>query len=217
MGPERATPSTTDSPSGIELEVTVVNGNLRLMTRRIEHRSTSHRPARHIHAALVDTDYLRARLAELGGDVAELVSHSASGAGVHLRTRQRIPDRDLPAVLRPVLPGSTLLERSETWRERESEHFTGEVAAMLRGIPGSVTASLWLRDLEEPHTEHAELTAGDSETGKLPAVSEFLLQGEIGVKLPLLADKPEELLERWVRTLIEQECEFTHRWLSGIR
>ncbi|NYH78723.1 hypothetical protein FHR84_002048 [Actinopolyspora biskrensis] len=187
------------------------------MTRRIEHRSTSHRPARHIHAALVDTDYLRARLTELGGDVAELVSHSATEDGVHFRTRQRIPDRDLPAVLRPVLPGSTLLERSETWRERDPEHFTGEVAAMLRGVPGSVTASLWLRDLEEEHNGDAEPTAGEPEVEKLPDVSEFLLQGEIRVKLPLLADKPEELLERWVRTLIEQECEFTHRWLSGVR
>ncbi|WP_438387167.1 DUF2505 domain-containing protein [Actinopolyspora saharensis] len=202
------------------------------MARRIEHRSTSHRPARHIHAALIDTDYLGARLTELGGDVAELVSHSTSEEGVHFRTRQRIPDRDLPAVLRPVLPGSTVLERSETWRERDTEHFTGEVAGMLRGIPGSVTASLWLSDLEQPPPEHADHTAGQPEAGqseagqseagqpaagRLPAISEFLLQGEIGVKLPLLADKPEELLERWVRTLIAQECEFTHRWLSGVR
>src|SRR5436190_8913876 len=53
------------------------NGSLRRMSSQIDYRHSSTFPAATVYGALVDPAYLRARLAELGGAEAAIVSHRA--------------------------------------------------------------------------------------------------------------------------------------------
>jgi uncharacterized protein DUF2505 len=65
-------------------------------------------------------------------------------------------------------------------------------------MPGSITASLRLRDL----------SAADA-----PA-SEFLVEGVVQVNIPLLGGKLESLFASKVRKLLADEHRFTTDWLS---
>ncbi|WP_092926125.1 DUF2505 domain-containing protein [Actinopolyspora alba] len=179
------------------------------MTRRIEHHSMSRWPAARIHAALVDEACLRERLDELGGAAALLVSHTVTEHDVRFQCRQQLPERDLPGVVRGVLGGSPVVDRSETWR-REDGHFVGEVAATLRGVPSTVTGSLWLRDLAPG--EAVETTGATAE--ERPWASEFVFRGEVSVRLPFLTDRAEELLAAQVRRVIARERKFLADRLS---
>ncbi|WP_092976865.1 DUF2505 domain-containing protein [Actinopolyspora lacussalsi] len=179
------------------------------MTRRIEHHSMSRWPAARIHAALVDEACLRERLDELGGAAALLVSHTVTEHDVRFQLRQQLPEQDLPGVIRGVLGGSPVVDRSETWRRREDGHFVGEVAATLRGVPSTVTGSLWLRDLTPGEEVDTDTAAGDR-----PWASEFVFHGEVSVRLPFLSERAEELLAGQVRRVIAQERKFLADRLS---
>ncbi len=167
------------------------------MTRRIEHRSTSEWPAARVHEALVDIDFLKERLAELGGSDTKLLEHSSTDEETHFKIRQGVSAEHLPSVVRTVVSGDLMLDRSESWRCQGPGRYTGEVAAAIPRVPGSITGSMWLTDLD-----------GD-EKG-----SEFVVRGEVGVSVPLVAGKLEELAAERIRGLLEDEARFTYEWLE---
>lgn len=174
------------------------------MARRIEHRSTSEWPASRVHEALIDIDYLRDRLTELGGMNAELVEHTVSDEGVHFQVRQGVRAEHLPSVARTVVGGDYLMiDRSESWRCAEDGHYTGEVAASIPGVPGSITGSMWLRDLASP-----------TSSGTAPHVSEFVVEGAVKVSVPFVAGKLEDLVADQVQKLLASEERFTSDWLA---
>ncbi|WP_139183006.1 DUF2505 domain-containing protein [Actinopolyspora xinjiangensis] len=179
------------------------------MTRRIEHHSMSRRPAARIHAALTDADCLRERLGAAKDGTAEVVSHTVTEHETRFQLRQRLPEGELPTVIRGVLGGAPLLERSESWRVREEGHFVGEVAATLRRVPSTITGSLWLRDLTPAERSVPE---GASEEER-PRISEFALRGEVAVHLPFLSERAEELLAGQLELVIEREREIIADWL----
>ncbi|MGJ7905739.1 DUF2505 domain-containing protein [Actinopolyspora sp. H202] len=179
------------------------------MTSRIEHHSMSRWPAARIHAALVDEACLRERLDTLGGAAARLVSHTVTEHEVRFQLRQQLPEQELPGVIRGLLGGNPVVDRSETWRRQESGHFVGEVAATLQRVPSTITGSLWLRDL----TPGEEVDAATA-SGERPWVSEFVFHGEVSVPLPFLTDRAEELLAGQVRRVIARERKFLADWLS---
>ncbi len=171
------------------------------MARRIEHRSTSEWPASRVHAALIDIDYLKQRLTELGGSNTELVEHSATDEGVRFQIRQGVRAEHLPAVARSVVGDDLMIDRSESWRREDAEHFTGEVAAAIPRVPGSVTGSMWLRDLPP------------AASGQAP-VSEFVVEGSVRVNVPFVASKLEDLVADRIHKLLAEEARFTTDWLA---
>lgn len=173
------------------------------MARRIEHRSTSQWPASRVYAALIDIDYLKQRLTELGGGSTELVDHSETGDGARFQIRQGVRAEHLPSVARTVVGGDLVIDRSESWREVEPGHCTGEVAAAIPRVPGSITGSMWLRDLP--------LDAAESSAGPR---SEFVVQGEVRVNVPLVSGKLEDLVVDQVHKLLTEEARFTEDWLA---
>ncbi|ASU80340.1 DUF2505 domain-containing protein [Actinopolyspora erythraea] len=179
------------------------------MTRRIEHHSMSRWPAARIHAALIDADCLRERLGAAGDGIAELVSRTVTEHEARFQLRQRLPEGELPTVIRGVLGGDPLLERSESWRVREDGHFVGEVAATLRRVPSTITGSLWLRDLTPAEHSTPEGASG----GERALISEFALRGEVAVHLPFLAERAEELLAGQLDLMIERERGIIADWL----
>ncbi|MDI2031176.1 DUF2505 domain-containing protein [Saccharopolyspora sp. TS4A08] len=169
------------------------------MARRIEHRSTSERPAVEVYRALIDSDYLAARLEELGGSTATLLQHVDTDDGARFQTRQGVPADKLPSVARTVVGGDLLIDRSESWRREEDGHYTGEIAAEIAGAPCSITGSMWLRDLVDP-------------TG--PAVSELVVEGSVKVTVPFVGGKLEDLVAEQVQKMLVEEDHFTAAWLA---
>lgn len=167
------------------------------MARRIEHRSTLSWPAHRVHEVLIDKDYLRDRLDALGGDEAELVEHSVTDDGVHLRVRQAVHADDLPSVARTVVGGDVKIDRSETWRREDDGHFTGEVAAAIPGVPCTITGSMWLRDVD-----------GSEGT------SEFVVEGSVKVSVPLVGGKLEDFVAEQVEKLLAAEESYAAEWLA---
>lgn len=167
------------------------------MARRIEHRSTLTWPAHQVHGVLIDKDYLRDRLDALGGDGAELVEHSETDDGVHLRVRQAVHADDLPSVARTVVGGDVKIDRSETWRREDDGHFTGEVAAAIPGVPCTITGSMWLHDVD-----------GSEGT------SEFVVEGSVKVSVPLVGGKLEDFVTEQVEKLLAAEENYAAEWLT---
>ncbi|GAA4853208.1 DUF2505 domain-containing protein [Saccharopolyspora rosea] len=169
------------------------------MARRIEHRSTSEWAAAQVYAALVDVDFLIDRLNELGGASSALVSHEETDDGVRFQVRHGVPSDELPAVARTVVGSDLTIDRSESWRQAEEGHYSGEVAAEISGAPCSITGSMWLRDLGDPDTS---------------AVSEFVVSGAVRVSLPFLGGKLEDIVADQVQKLLVAEEHFMTEWLA---
>ncbi|MDR7302328.1 DUF2505 domain-containing protein [Haloactinomyces albus] len=173
------------------------------MTRRIEHRSTSAWPASRMHGALIDTDHIKERLSKLGGSNTELVEYSATEQDVRFQVRQGVPADRLPSIARTVVSGDVLIDRSESWRPVEPGYYSGEVAAAIPRVPGSITGSMWLRDLPE-----AEQSADENR------VSEFVIDGSVTVNMPFVGGKVEEMVADRISALLAEEARFTSDWLS---
>src|SRR5215469_13536927 len=128
--PARSTPARTSAPVW-EL-VTVVNGSLRPMARRIDHRSRYRWDAKTVYSTLVDPAYLTERLAALGGNGANLAYHSVGAdGGVSYRLRHGVAGSDLPGPVRTLLGGDLMLDRDETWRPDPSGGYRGTVKVTL--------------------------------------------------------------------------------------
>ncbi|RCW46921.1 uncharacterized protein DUF2505 [Halopolyspora algeriensis] len=173
------------------------------MARRIEHRSTSVWPASRVHDALIDIDHLEERLSEFSGENTEVVDHSTTEGGVRFQVRQGVPADRLPPMVRTVLGKNLTIDRSEAWRPAEPGHYTGEVAAAIPRVPGSITGSMWLRDLPE-----SERPADGS------AVSEFVVCGSVTSNVPFAGSKLEELVADRISSLLAEEMRFISHWLS---
>jgi hypothetical protein len=173
------------------------------MARRIEHRSTSEWPAARVHEALIDIDYLRDRLRQIGGTNPELVEHVASSDGVRFQVRQGVSAESLPPVARTVVGGDVMIDRSESWRREEEGYYTGEIAAEISGAPCSITGSMWLRDLP--------VSADGVQS------SEFVVEGSVRVTVPFVGGKLEDFVADQVQKLLATEERFTAEWLSRHR
>lgn len=171
--------------------VTTVNGSLRDMARRIEHRTTSRWPARDVYAALVDEGHLRDRLAVLGGKGAELVAFTTTGQTTTYQLRQGVDAADLPPVARGALGGDLVITRTETWTEAGP---AGTIEGLLGGVPGRIEGAITLAD-----------TAGGSE---------LHLVGQVEVGIPLLGGKVEKMVVEQVARLLDKETGFTSDWLA---
>lgn len=169
------------------------------MARRIEHRSTTAWSADRVHEALIDADYLRERLHELGGERAAIVEHAITEDGVRFQLRHGISADTLPAVARSVVGEDLTIDRSESWRRAEPGYYVGEIAAEVNGVPCSITGSMWLSDLPEPTPE---------------AASEFTVSGTVRVSVPLFGGKLESLAAEQVQKLLAAEERFTNEWLE---
>ncbi|MFB9905170.1 DUF2505 domain-containing protein [Allokutzneria oryzae] len=160
---------------------------------------TSHEfpfPAPALLAALTDAEYLRARLAAVGGAKAELVSHETTVGGESKAVlKQGVPSDKLPSFVRSLINGDLVIERTERWRQA-GEGAVGTVVASVPGAPASINCSLQLR----PSAMGAEL---------LSAL-------EVRVSLPFVGGKVEKAIVEQIGRLLDAENTFTLSWLREI-
>jgi hypothetical protein len=168
------------------------------MSRQIDYRSTSPYSADEVYATMVDPDYLRARLQQIGGPGAGLLEHEAGVEGARYRLRHGLDAKDLPSVVRGVLPGNISIERTERWTRQESGRYLGDVQVDIPGTPASAAGGMRLRDLPD-------------------GGSELHVRADVTVSVPLIGGKIEDIVAQQVQNLLTAETAFTGQWLAGGR
>lgn len=163
------------------------------MARPIDFRSPLPHPAEIVYATMVDAEYLRARLQRLGGPGAALLEHRADPAGARYRLRQGLDKSALPPLMQSLVPGNLVIERTETIKPAGPGRYEGTVDVQVPGAPVSAAGRMQLRD-----------GAGGSE---------FAVQADVTVHLPLIGGRIEETVVGQVRNLLVAETEFTREWL----
>lgn len=171
--------------------VTGVNGNLRFMPSRMEHRARFATPADTVHAAIVDPAYLADRLEALGGNNASVVDRTEHNGTVTFRVRQGLAAEHLPSAVRTLLKGDLVVDRTETWNTDK----TGTVKATIPGVPGEITGEMRLSSLDSG--------------------SEWVTTLSVRVNIPLVGGKLEKSIGEQVVKLLANEAAFTDRWLAG--
>ena len=165
------------------------------MSRQSEYRSTSQFPADRVYAVMVDPEYLRTRLASIGGKDAALLDHTATADGARFRVKQGLESKDLPQVVRNFLSGDIVIERTETWTRKKPGRFDGEAQVLIKGTPASAVGGMRLRDLD-------------------PMLSELVVRTDVTVKVPIIGGKIESVVAEQVKELLRIETEFTLDWLA---
>jgi hypothetical protein len=167
------------------------------MPRRTEYRSTSPHPADDVWAVMVDAEYLRTRLAQIGGPGAALLDHSADADGARFTVRQGLDAELLPQMVRNLVPGDLVIERTEVWRKQAPGSYQGDARVVVPGTPASAVGGMRLRDTADG--------------------SEFEVRTEVSVKVPLVGGRMETAVAEQVGNLLEAERRFTLRWLATPR
>lgn len=162
----------------------------RPITQRVEYAADADR----VHDVLVDRDYLAARLAELGGRDAALVTHDLDGTRATIGLRQGVPVEFLPAMVRRFTGDDLVLDRVERWRPRDAGGWAADIEVTVRGLPGTVTGG-------------QELTGSG-------AGSVLDLRGSASIPMPLIGGRVEASVVEGVGVLLGFEADFTRRWLA---
>jgi len=165
------------------------------MSRQSEYRSTSRFSADRIYAVMVDPDYIRTRLATIGGKDATLLEHTATADGARFRVKQGLESKDLPPMVRNFLSGDIVIDRTETWTRKEPGRYEGEAQVAIKGTPAGAVGGMRLRDLDA-------------------ASSELVVRTDVTVKVPIIGGKIESVVAEQVKELLRMETEFTLEWVA---
>ncbi|NLE78921.1 MAG: DUF2505 domain-containing protein [Rhodococcus sp.] len=173
---------------------TTANGNVPVVTRRIEHSATYPFSAAQVHSALTSEQYWRDRIAEVGGDGATLDEVTVGDGTVAVRMTQAIPAEHLPGVVTKIRPGDLFIKRSETWAGLNGDEATGTFAAEVQDAPAKISGT--------------QKVSAQAEGARVDVSAEAV------VKIPLVGGKIESAIAEQVMELIEREREFTQGWLA---
>ncbi len=162
------------------------------MSNQVELRHTYSESPERMREVLTDPEFLRAKLAEVGGPRAELVSREQDEAGtVTIVQRQSVPADSLPDFAKSLFPGDVTIERTETWTGPGG----GPVKAVVKGTPAKITGTM-------------ALTPRPTSGG-----ATFTLRMDTKVPIPLFNLAVENLINENITRLMEREYEFTTDWL----
>lgn len=149
-----------------------------------------------MYNTLVDADYLRARLARLGGTGAQLAEHSVRPDGAEFRLRHGVQAKDLPPAVRTLLGGDLTIDRVEKWRSDPAGGYTATTKVTIPNMPGELGGTM-------------RLTGDDG--------SDLVLDGSVRVPIPLVGGKIEETVAAQITKLLDSERDFTEEWLDQHR
>lgn len=165
------------------------------MGSRIEHRAEFSADMAATYAAVAGEDALRARLEQLGGHGAALLSYEVSGTDLRYELRQGISADKLPQAVRTLHKGDLVVTRTQTWRvSNDGTGHQGNATVEVGGVPGEITA-------------RTALLANEAKTV-------LRISGEVTVRIPLFGGKLESVIAEQVTKLLEHESEFTAKWLT---
>ncbi|GAY12846.1 DUF2505 domain-containing protein [Pseudonocardia sp. N23] len=163
------------------------------MAHQLTHRTTAEFPAEKVYAAMVDPDYLKARLERLGGPGAALLSHHVDGNGARYELRHGVDANVVPPMVRSLVSGDLVIERTETLAPAGPGRYTGTVDVRIPGTPASAEGAIRLADIE--------------------GGSELVVDAAVTVRVPLIGGKIESMVAEQIEGLLASETAFTLEWL----
>src|ERR1700754_2938331 len=163
------------------------------MPREFDYRSTWTYPVDEVYATMTDPEYLRARLARIGGPGAARLEHHSDAAGARYRLRHGLDAQNMPAAIRTIMPGNITIECAESWKKQGPGRYDATAAVTIHNTPASAAGGMQLH----------EANPG----------SEFLLRLDINVKVPLIGGRIEEVVVGRIGELFDLETQFTREGL----
>lgn len=122
----------------------------------------------------------------------ELTSHPDGGLTVDLT--EEVGTSELPGFVTKVIKGKLIVSRTDHWGPLDGDTAAGTLTGSTTGLPAKVRGALTLR----PLGDGAQLT----------------VKGESTVKLPLVGGKIEDLINKMIKDMIDQETEQTMTWVA---
>ncbi|WP_460402010.1 DUF2505 domain-containing protein [Actinophytocola sediminis] len=163
------------------------------MATSLEHRTAFPTPVATVYSTLVDEAFLRARLRQIGGKNATLLTHTRTGDDVAFTIRQGVEATRLPSAARSVLRGDLVVERAERWRP-DGQRYAADTSVTINGVPGEI---------------RGQSRIGDQRDGSL-----LVIRAEVRVNIPLVGGKLEKVVAEQVTKLLTAEAEFAEKWLA---
>jgi len=163
------------------------------MGSRIEHRAEFSTDVATAYTAVAGEGALQARLEELGGHGAAVVSYTETAEALEYELKQGISADKLPGAVRTLHKGDLIVHRTQIWRP-DGEGYLGAATVEVGGVPGQIVAR----------------TALDGSGDK----SVLNIVGEVTVRIPLFGAKLESVIAEQVSKLLEHESEFIAKWLA---
>ncbi|MDV2476367.1 DUF2505 domain-containing protein [Rhodococcus zopfii] len=163
------------------------------MPKKFEFTAVLDHPAHDVHAALIDERYWRDRIA--GSPTATVRIENPDGPGtLRVVVTERAEPADLPALVRGVVRGPMVLERSDDWGTLGADGATGVIVGGATGIPVDFRGTSRL----QPTTEGTVLA----------------MRGEVTVKIPVVGGRIEGLAAKMIRQIIEKDRAALAAWLT---
>ncbi|WP_068163301.1 DUF2505 domain-containing protein [Rhodococcus phenolicus] len=163
------------------------------MPKKFEFTAVLDHPAGDVHAALIDERYWRDRVA--ASPTATVRIENPRGPGtLRVVVTERTEPSDIPALVRSVVRGPMVLERTDEWGALGADGATGLIAGAATGIPVDFRGTSQLR----PTTDGTVLD----------------LYGEVTVKIPLLGGQIEGLAAKMIGQIIEKDRAALASWLT---
>jgi hypothetical protein len=165
------------------------------MTRTMELRHPYPVPPDQLRAVLTDPNLITAKLRELGGPNAALISRTEDGPKVTVVTRVSVPRTKLPALARRFIAGDLNVDRTETWTTptvgslRVSSNAPGELTGTAHIHPASTGSVMTTAAYA---TARVPLVGRRIERAVLDAVAE-LATAEHNFTLQWLRDRPQDV------------------------
>jgi hypothetical protein len=148
-----------------------------------------------VHNAFCERTYWEARLAESGADEAILdVFRLGHDGGVDVVTTQVMRADRLPAVIHQFHRGDLHIRRAETWTGLADDFAEATVASSIENAPVTLNGEALLT----PVNVGARLS----------------FRATVEVRIPLVGRKMENFIGTQLMSLLNNEQEFTSRWIS---
>jgi hypothetical protein len=163
------------------------------MARSIDYRSTLPFPADRVYAAMTDPEYLRARLAEIGGPGSALLDHEAGPESARYELRQGLSAQDLPPIVSQIMQGDLAIVRTESLNRDAPGRYSGDVDVTIPHAPATAAGTMTLEDA--------------------PGGSLFAVHADVTVRVPIFGGKIEDIVADQVSRLLAAETTFTADWL----
>lgn len=165
------------------------------MPHRIDYSHSSPHAVDEVAAVMLDEEFLRARLAKLGGPGAALLEHHRDeDGGGRYRLRQGVDRAMLPSFVSSLVSGNLVIERDEGLRREAPGRYGGTVDVRIAGAPVTATGSMELADAD--------------------GGSRLRIRADVSVPVPFLGGKIEKSIGDAVRMLLEAETRFTTDWMA---
>src|SRR5918998_6236924 len=105
------------------------------MPHRIDYSHSPPHAVDEVAAVMLDEEFLRARLAKLGGPGAALLEHHLDDGGGRYRLRQGVDRAMLPSFVSSLVSGNLVIERSEALRRDAAGRYGGAPDGPLPRAP----------------------------------------------------------------------------------